>query len=93
MGCGCVSLGLHACTTTPITERRQLKLIPESKLNAQAAGLYEKIKEKEKLSDDKNKLIVYPNEYTTTANGISNNPTTFILPNNKCKEKYLIHCS
>ena len=27
MGCGCVSLGLHACTTAPITERRQLKLI------------------------------------------------------------------
>ena len=56
MGCGCVSLGLHACTTTPITERRQLKLIPESKLNAHAAGLYEKIKEKEKLSDDTNSL-------------------------------------
>jgi len=52
MGCGCLSAGLHACTTAPITDRRQLKLIPESKLNAQAAQLYEKVKEKEKLSDD-----------------------------------------
>ena len=52
MGCGCLSVGLHSCTTAPITDRRQLKLIPESKLNAQAAQLYEKVKEKEKLSDD-----------------------------------------
>ena len=56
MGCGCLSAGLHACTTTPITDRRQLKLIPESKLNAQAAMLYEKIKEKETLSKDTAKL-------------------------------------
>ena len=56
MGCGCVSIGLNACTSTPITERRQLKLIPESKLNAKAAAIYEKIKEKEKLSDDKDSL-------------------------------------
>ena len=56
MGCGCLSAGLHACTTTPITDRRQLKLIPESKLNAQAAELYEKVKQKAKLSDDKESL-------------------------------------
>ena len=31
MGCGCISAGLHACTTAPITDRRQLKLIPEEK--------------------------------------------------------------
>ena len=56
MGCGCLSAGLHACTTAPITDRRQLKLIPESKLNAQAAQLYEKVKQKAKLSDDKESL-------------------------------------
>ena len=56
MGCGCLSAGLHACTTTPITDRRQLRLIPESKLNAQAAQLYEKVKQKAKLSDDKESL-------------------------------------
>ena len=56
LGCCCLSLGISSCTTVPITDRRQLKLIPESKLNAQAAKIYEKVKEKEKLSDDINKL-------------------------------------
>ena len=52
LGCGCLSLGMSSCTTVPITERKQLQLIPESKLNAKAAQIYEKVKEKEKLSDD-----------------------------------------
>ena len=56
LGCGCFSLGLGACTSAPITERKQLKLIPEHKLNAQAAKIYEKIKQKEKLSNDQNTL-------------------------------------
>ena len=51
-GCGCSSLILSACSTAPITDRRQLKIIPESKLNAQAAQIFEKVKEKEKMSDD-----------------------------------------
>ena len=54
MGCGCLSMSIHSCTTAPITERKQLRLIPEAKLNAQAAQIYEKIKKKEKLIDDKN---------------------------------------
>ena len=54
MGCGCLSIGMQSCTTAPITQRRQLKLIPEAKLNSQAAQIYEKIKKKEKLIDDKN---------------------------------------
>ena len=52
MGCGCCGVVLSACTTAPITDRRQLKIIPEAKLNAQAAEIYEKVKEKEKLSND-----------------------------------------
>ena len=56
LGCGCLSLGISSCATVPITERKQLKLIPESKLNAKAAQIYEKVKEKEKLSADVNKL-------------------------------------
>ena len=48
-GCGCLSIGITSCATAPITERKQLKLIPEAKLNAQAAQIYEKIKKKEKL--------------------------------------------
>ena len=55
-GCGCISMGLHGCTTAPITDRRQLKIIPESTLNRKAAEIYEKVKEKEKLSDDKETL-------------------------------------
>ena len=52
VGCGCGSLLLHSCASAPITDRKQLKLIPEAKLNAQAAQIYEKVKEKEKMSDD-----------------------------------------
>ena len=52
VGCGCGSLLLHSCSTAPITDRKQLKIIPEAKLNAQAAEIYEKVKQKEKMSDD-----------------------------------------
>ena len=52
VGCGCCGMILNSCTTAPITERRQLKIIPEAKLNAQAAQIYEKVKEKEKLITD-----------------------------------------
>ena len=56
VGSSCCGLMLNSCSTTPITNRRQLKLIPEANLNAQAAQIYEKIKEKEKMSDDLNTL-------------------------------------
>ena len=56
MGCGCLSIGIQSCGTVPITDRRQLQLIPEAKLNAQAAAIYEKVKKKEKLSNDTNTL-------------------------------------
>ena len=49
---GCCGFILNSCSTAPITERRQLKIIPEAKLNAQAAKIYEKVKEKEKLITD-----------------------------------------
>ena len=53
MGCGCASLALNSCSNVPITDRKQLRLIPEAKLNAQAEKLYEKIKDKEKLEEIK----------------------------------------
>ena len=56
IGCGCCGLMMNSCATAPITERKQLKIIPEAKLNAQAAQIYEKIKEKEKLSKDTKSL-------------------------------------
>ena len=52
VGCGCCNIILTSCGTVPITDRRQLKIIPEASLNAKAALIYEKVKEKEKLSDD-----------------------------------------
>ena len=54
-GCGC-GLMLTSCSTAPITERKQLKLLPESSLNRQAAQLYRQVKKKTKLKDDKKQL-------------------------------------
>ena len=56
IGCGCGGILINGCSSAPITDRKQLKIIPESKLNAQAAQIYEKVKEKEKMSDDKKTL-------------------------------------
>jgi len=54
-GCTC-GLLISSCSTAPITERKQLKLLPESTINRQAAQLYERVKSKTKLSTDKKKL-------------------------------------
>jgi len=56
IGCGCCSVVIPSCSNVPITDRKQFKIIPEAKLNAQAAQIYEKIKEKEKMSKDFNTL-------------------------------------
>jgi predicted Zn-dependent protease len=53
--CSC-GLIITSCTTAPITDRKQLKLLPESSINRQAAQLYEKVKRKAELSDDKKQL-------------------------------------
>ena len=53
--CSC-GLMISSCATAPITERRQLKLLPESSLNKQAAQIYENVKQKAKLSTNKNQL-------------------------------------
>ena len=56
MGCGCCNIMIASCGTTPITDRKQLKLIPEAKLNAQASQIYEKVKKNEKLIKNSNEL-------------------------------------
>ena len=56
VGCSCCGFALNSCATAPITERKQLKLVSEAKLNAQAASIYEKVKEKEKMSKDEKTL-------------------------------------
>ena len=79
MGCGCASFGLHSCSSVPITERKQLRLIPEAKLNAQAEQLYEKVKEKEKLSEDIDTL----NKIKNIGAKIENSITEYFARSNK----------
>jgi predicted Zn-dependent protease len=50
--CSCCGFILNSCASAPITERRQFKIVPEERLNAQAADIYEKVKKKEKLIKD-----------------------------------------
>ena len=47
--CGCCGIILPSCSTVPITDRRQLTIYPESKINANAATAYENFKSKNKL--------------------------------------------
>ena len=47
--CSCCSLILPSCTSVPITERKQLRIIPESTINRQAAAAYENFRNKTKL--------------------------------------------
>jgi len=54
-GCSC-GFVLAACSNAPITDRKQLKLIPEVTLNKQAAQIYANVKRKAKLSNDKKQL-------------------------------------
>ena len=96
VGCGCGGFILNSCASVPITDRRQLRIIPEAKLNAQASQIYEKIKEKEKLiktgndlkqiKDIGNRMEDSISEYFYQAN--LNDPTTnfqweYILIDNK----------
>ena len=52
VGCCSCSYIINSCASVPITDRKQLNLIPEAKLNAQAEEIYEKVKKKEKLITD-----------------------------------------
>ncbi len=49
IGCGCCGLFLPSCSTVPITERKQLTIVSEARINLQAAAAYEKFKSKNKL--------------------------------------------
>jgi predicted Zn-dependent protease len=91
---GCCSCGLviNSCTTAPITERKQLKLIPESTLNRQAAQIYENVKRKTKLSSDKNKLQEIKDIGTRTENAISAyfESINVINPTNNFQWEYIL---
>ena len=55
-GCGCCSLLLPSCSTVPITERKQLSIIPEARINRQAAAAYENFRKKTKLINSGSQL-------------------------------------
>ena len=44
VGCSCGGLLLNACSSAPITDRKQLSIIPEANINRQAAAAYEKFR-------------------------------------------------
>ena len=48
-GCSCCSLILPSCSTVPITERKQLSIISETRINKQSAAAYENFRNKSKL--------------------------------------------
>jgi len=48
-GCGCCGLILPSCSTVPITDRKQLTIFSESRINAQAVAVYENFRSKTKL--------------------------------------------
>ena len=54
-GCTC-GIIISSCSSAPITGGKQLRLIPESTINSQSIQMYEKVKKKLKLSDDKKTL-------------------------------------
>ena len=72
-GCGCCSLMLPSCTTVPITERKQLSIIPEATINRQAAAAYENFKSKNKLINKGSKF----NEVLSIGRKMENSVSSF----------------
>ena len=58
IGCCTCGLIIPSCATAPITERRQLKILPESYINRQAFQMYQRVKKSKdiKISNDKKTL-------------------------------------
>ena len=75
--CSC-GLIITSCSTAPITQRRQLRLIPESAINKQAAQIYEQVKIKTKLSNDKKQL----EEIIEVGSKIENAVSAFFISKN-----------
>ena len=55
-GGSCCSLILPSCSSVPITDRKQLTIIPESRINSQAAAAYEKFRTKTKIINKGDRL-------------------------------------
>ena len=78
-GCSCCSLFLPSCTTVPITERKQLSIIPEAKINQQAANAYEQFRKKTKLITKGPQL----NEVRKIGEKMQNAVSTFFIEQGK----------
>ena len=78
-GCSCCSLLLPSCTTVPITERKQLSIIPEAKINQQAANAYEQFRKKTKLITKGPQL----NEVRKIGEKMQNAVSTFFIEQGK----------
>ena len=82
-GCSC-GIALASCSTAPITDRKQLKLIPEVTLNKQAAQIYQNVQRKTKLSNDKKQL----NEIKEIGSKIENAVTAYFDSINQTDPTY-----
>ena len=78
-GCSCCTVLLNSCTTVPITERKQLSLIPESRINQQAAAAYENFRSKSKLITSGSQL----SEIKDIGKRIEDAVSTFFLKDGK----------
>ena len=78
-GCGCCGLIIPSCSTVPITERRQLSIIPEATINKQASAAYENFRSKAKLITSGSKLRTIKN----IGKRIENSVTAFFQSKNE----------
>ena len=79
ISCSCCSFVLPSCATVPITERKQLSIIPEAKINQQAAAAYENFRSKSKLITSGSQL----NEIREIGKKIQGSVSAFFLGQGK----------
>ena len=79
ISCGCCSIILPSCSTVPITERKQLSIVSESRINRQAAAAYENFRGKAKLITSGSAL----NEIREIGKKMENSVSSFFQSQNK----------
>ena len=79
ISCGCCSILLPSCSTVPITERKQLSIVSESRINRQAAAAYENFRGKAKLITSGSAL----NEIREIGKKMENSVSSFFQNQNK----------
>ena len=79
ISCGCCSIILPSCSTVPITERKQLSIVSESRINRQAAAAYENFRGKAKLITSGSAL----NEIREIGKKMENSVSSFFQNQNK----------